>query len=58
MLWPLYVLAAGALFAGLAFKDFFIGAGFAEFFRSFIAKDNTSEAMHHVPHWVAMAPSS
>jgi NADH-quinone oxidoreductase subunit L len=59
MMWPLYVLAAGALFAGLAFKDFFIGAGFAEFWKSslFIAKDNKIlEAMHHVPHWVAMAP--
>ena len=56
---PLYVLAIGALFAGLAFKDFFIGHGFAEFWKKslFVAKDNNIlDAMHHVPHWVGMAP--
>ena len=59
MMIPLYVLAVGALFAGLAFKDFFIGHGFAEFWKKslFVAKDNNIlDAMHHVPHWVGMAP--
>ncbi|TIV89672.1 MAG: NADH-quinone oxidoreductase subunit L, partial [Mesorhizobium sp.] len=34
MLVPLYVLAAGALFAGIAFHGAFIGEGYAEFWKA------------------------
>jgi len=57
MLIPLYVLALGAVFAGLLFKDVFIGAKVAEFWRTSLhfAKGNTIlEDMHHIPGWVAM----
>ncbi|MDP4594746.1 MAG: NADH-quinone oxidoreductase subunit L, partial [Beijerinckiaceae bacterium] len=57
MLIPLYVLAFGAIFAGLLFKDVFIGEKFAEFWRSSLhfAKGSTIQKdMHHVPGWVAM----
>jgi NADH-quinone oxidoreductase subunit L len=59
MMIPLYVLAAGALFAGLAFKDFFIGEGFAEFWKKslFVGQNNhILQDIHHIPGWVGMAP--
>ena len=59
MLVPLYVLAAGALFAGWLFKDAFIGEKAAEFWGKaiYLAADNdVMEAMHHVPGWVKAAP--
>ena len=53
MLIPLAVLALGALFAGLAFKECFIGHGYDAFLerrRSSTAPDNKIlEEMHHVP---------
>ena len=42
MLIPLYVLAAGALFAGFIFKDCFIGEKYAEFWRGAVANDTKS----------------
>ncbi len=57
MLIPLYVLALGALFAGLLFKDYFIGDQMAAFWKQalYFAKTNkVLEDMHHVPHFVAM----
>ena len=60
MLIPLYVLALGAVFAGLLFKDVFIGDKFAEFWRTSLhfAKGSTIlEDFHHVPTWVKMAAS-
>lgn len=59
MLIPLYVLALGALFAGLLFKDYFIGDKMAAFWKEalYFAKTNkVLEDMHHVPHFVVMAP--
>ncbi len=57
MLIPLYVLALGALFAGLLFKDYFIGDKMSAFWKQalFFGKDNkVLEEMHHVPAFVAL----
>ena len=57
---PLIVLALGALGAGFAFKDFFIGIGQSAFWRDslFTAPGNTIlQDMHEVPGWVVTAPS-
>lgn len=59
MLVPLYILAVGALFAGLVFHDAFIGEGYAEFWKSalFTLPDNhILHAIHEVPVWVKLAP--
>ncbi len=59
MLVPLYVLAAGALFAGVAFYGFFIGDGYSEFWKGalFTAEGNhIIHDFHHVPLWVKLAP--
>lgn len=59
MLIPLGVLALGALFAGLAFKGAFIGAGYEGFWKTslFTGKDNhILHAMHEVPKWVVWSP--
>ena len=58
---PLIVLALGALGAGFAFKELFIGHNQAAFWREalFQAPGNTIlQDMHHVPGWVASAPSA
>jgi NADH-quinone oxidoreductase subunit L len=60
MLVPLGVLAAGAILAGLPFKELFAGHGVAEFFRgslTFAADNKVLEEMHHVPAWVAFTPT-
>jgi len=57
MLIPLYVLAFGAVFAGLLFKDRFIGDAGAQFWKSalFYAPSNTILTdFHHVPTFVAL----
>ena len=59
MLVPLYVLAAGALFAGVLFANHFIGEGYAEFWKAslFTLPDNhILHDMHGVPTWVKLAP--
>ena len=60
MLVPLYVLAAGALFAGLIFHTDFVDAHhFADFWRQslFMAEGNEIlEELHHVPFWVKASP--
>jgi len=56
MMIPLYVLAAGALFAGLLFKDVFMGEGMANFWKKalFFGPDNhLMHEMHEVPAFVA-----
>ncbi|MDB5571636.1 MAG: proton-translocating NADH-quinone oxidoreductase, chain [Hyphomicrobiales bacterium] len=56
MLIPLYVLALGAIFAGLLFKDKFIGAGGEGFWKQALYYAPTNkilEDMHHVPTLVA-----
>jgi NADH-quinone oxidoreductase subunit L len=59
MLVPLSVLAFGALVAGFAFKESFIGHNYNAFWKGalFTAKDNhILEEIHHVPAWVAWSP--
>src|SRR5215218_3005627 len=59
MLVPLGVLALGAVVAGFAFKESFIGHNYDAFWKGalFTAKDNhILEEIHHVPAWVAWSP--
>jgi NADH-quinone oxidoreductase subunit L len=59
MLVPLFILAVGALFAGVIFHGAFIGEGYAEFWKAslFTLPDNhILHDMHEVPLWVKLAP--
>ncbi|MDP4025620.1 NADH-quinone oxidoreductase subunit L [Methylobacterium sp. NEAU 140] len=56
---PLAVLAFGALFAGLIFKDRFIGEGMEAFWGHALAhgpENHIMHEMHHVPALVAYSP--
>ncbi len=60
MMIPLYCLALGSLFAGLAFRHLFIGNGAAEFFKASLytgPANHLSQAMEEVPHLVSLLPS-
>jgi NADH-quinone oxidoreductase subunit L len=60
MLIPLALLALGALVAGLAFKDAFIGHGYDSFWKGalFTGKNNhILHDMHEVPLWVKLSPA-
>jgi NADH-quinone oxidoreductase subunit L len=57
---PLAFLAAGSIIAGYPFKDLFAGEDIAAFFRGslrFAEGNHIIEQMHHVPAWVAVAPT-
>jgi NADH-quinone oxidoreductase subunit L len=57
---PLAALAAGSILAGYPFKDLFAGEEIAAFFRGslqFAEGNHIIEDMHHVPAWVAVAPT-
>jgi NADH-quinone oxidoreductase subunit L len=59
MLVPLGVLAFGAIVAGFAFKDAFIGHGYDAFWKGalFTGKDNNIlHELHQVPFWVKASP--
>jgi NADH-quinone oxidoreductase subunit L len=59
MLIPLAVLSLGAVAAGFAFKEAFIGHDYEHFWKSalFTGKDNhILHAMHEVPKWVVWSP--
>ncbi|MDP1700529.1 MAG: NADH-quinone oxidoreductase subunit L [Aestuariivirga sp.] len=59
MLVPLYVLAAGALLAGIIFAPYFIGHEEALFWGSAIYRGPENQIIHHihdVPFWVKAAP--
>jgi NADH-quinone oxidoreductase subunit L len=59
MLVPLYILAAGALFAGILFAAYFIGHDEGHFWAQAIfrgAENKIIEEMHHVPFWVKWSP--
>jgi len=59
MLVPLAVLAIGALGAGFAFKDYFIGEMHEAFWLDSIfrgAENHIMHAMHDVPQWVIFSP--
>src|SRR5690606_13623355 len=52
-------LAAGALFAGVAFEGFFVGEGYERFWKAslFTLPDNhILHAFHDVPLWVKVSP--
>jgi len=59
MLIPLYVLAAGAIFAGGIFGKYMIGEGYEEFWGAaiYIRESNTILTdMHELPLWVVFLP--
>ncbi|WP_378950257.1 NADH-quinone oxidoreductase subunit L [Mesorhizobium sp. ANAO-SY3R2] len=59
MLVPLFILAVGALFAGVMFHDQFIGEGYAEFWKGALFTLDTNHILHdfhNVPMWVKLAP--
>jgi NADH-quinone oxidoreductase subunit L len=59
MLVPLYVLAFGAIFAGLAAYEYFVGHHMEEFWGEalkVLPENNSVEAAHHVPLWVKLSP--
>jgi NADH-quinone oxidoreductase subunit L len=59
MMIPLALLSLGAIAAGFAFKEAFIGHNYEHFWKTalFTGKDNhILHAMHEVPHWVGLAP--
>jgi NADH-quinone oxidoreductase subunit L len=57
MLWPLFALAAGALFAGLYFYGPFIGDSVEAFWKgSLVIDEHLLEEMHHSPFWVVISP--
>ncbi|MGO4404958.1 NADH-quinone oxidoreductase subunit L [Bosea sp. RAF48] len=59
MLLPLALLSVGAIFAGVAFKEYFVGHDFEHFWKSalFMGKDNhILHTMHEVPKWVVASP--
>jgi NADH-quinone oxidoreductase subunit L len=59
MLVPLAVLSLGAVAAGFAFKEAFIGHNYEAFWKAalFTAKDNhILHDMHEVPKWVVWSP--
>jgi NADH-quinone oxidoreductase subunit L len=59
MLVPLYVLAFGAIFAGVAGYEYFVGHHRAEFWGAAIKvlpEHDSIEHAHHVPVWVKVLP--
>ena len=59
MLVPLYVLAIGAIFAGVAGYEYFVGHHRAEFWGAAIKvlpENDSIEHAHHVPVWVKVLP--
>jgi len=57
MIWPLYVLAAGAVLAGIAFYGSFVGSSRDAFWGgSIFVLNDIIEAAHHVPFWVKASP--
>jgi NADH-quinone oxidoreductase subunit L len=58
MLVPLYILAAGALLAGVIFHEYFYGVDYASFWKGalFTGKENEILELHeHVPVWVKLS---
>jgi NADH-quinone oxidoreductase subunit L len=59
MLVPLFVLALGALAAGVVFSPYFIGHDYKEFWGKALFEgehNHIMHGMHEVPHWVGFAP--
>ena len=56
---PLFILAAGALFAGIIFHGAFIGEGYAEFWKASLftlPENHILHEIHELPLWVELAP--
>ncbi|UVK52236.1 NADH-quinone oxidoreductase subunit L [Mesorhizobium sp. AR02] len=59
MLVPLFILAAGALFAGIIFHNSFIGEGYAEFWKASLFTLPNNLILHEIeelPLWVELSP--
>ena len=59
MLIPLGVLSIGAIAAGFAFKDYFIGHDEAEFWATSLFRNESNHIlheMHQIPAWIGFAP--
>ncbi|WP_336056224.1 NADH-quinone oxidoreductase subunit L [Nitratireductor sp. CH_MIT9313-5] len=59
MLVPLFILAAGALFAGIVFHDFFIGHEYDHFWKTALftlPENHVLHDFHEVPLWVKFSP--
>ncbi|MFN3232698.1 MAG: NADH-quinone oxidoreductase subunit L [Alphaproteobacteria bacterium] len=59
MIWPLFVLAIGAVFAGIVFYPYFVGHDYDAFWGAslFLAGEvNIIDEAHHVPLWVKLLP--
>ncbi|PTE09276.1 NADH-quinone oxidoreductase subunit L [Mesorhizobium helmanticense] len=59
MLVPLFILAAGALFAGVIFHGAFIGEGYAEFWKASLftlPENHILHDIHELPLWVELSP--
>ncbi|PYB70705.1 NADH-quinone oxidoreductase subunit L [Rhizobium wuzhouense] len=59
MLLPLFLLAIGAVFAGVVFEGFFYGHEYMEFWKGALftlPENELLEEFHHVPAWVALSP--
>ncbi|WP_068082792.1 NADH-quinone oxidoreductase subunit L [Polycladidibacter stylochi] len=59
MTMPLFILAFGALFAGMAFQSGFIGEAYDAFWKGALftgAENHVLHEMHHVPTWVKLSP--
>ncbi|MEZ5811547.1 MAG: NADH-quinone oxidoreductase subunit L [Rhizobiaceae bacterium] len=59
MLVPLYILAAGALLAGIVFHDLFFGHGYEHFWKQSLftlSENEILEEFHHVPFLVKLSP--
>ncbi|WP_256751248.1 NADH-quinone oxidoreductase subunit L [Mesorhizobium sp. Mes31] len=59
MLVPLFILAAGALFAGIIFHGAFIGEGYAEFWKASLFTLPDNHILHEIeelPLWVELSP--
>ncbi len=59
MLVPLFILAFGALFAGVIFHEFFVGHDYEAFWRAALftlADNHIVHEFHEVPTWVKFAP--
>jgi NADH-quinone oxidoreductase subunit L len=62
MLIPLYLLAFGAVIAGIAFTNAFIGYGYGEFWKRAIFQSPEKDILHHMHEalakneWIAWAP--
>jgi NADH-quinone oxidoreductase subunit L len=60
MLVPLYILAAGSLFAGYAFYSYFMGPGEAEFWGEALFRSPENlilQDIYNVPTWVVWSPA-